>query len=140
MKILLLIILLSSCKTIEVRPGIEKPTDYTQLIEETKKELDSKMSYYPEDYRTKKLLVSLDDCNTKSIILYKEYEKSLMQLKQFEFTLIAKDKKIDSLKSELETWVTIKTWFYSIIALIVIGFILSIVWKFRKIIYPAFPF
>ena len=119
--ILIILLVISSCSSIERREQIQKPTDYTAIIEETKAELKS--STYPEDYRLKKVLNALDECNQYSLKTYSSYESVLKLNQNLEVKLQKSSQKIRDLELEVEDFRTLKFYFYGTIVVFVLGFL-----------------
>ena len=117
MKYILLIFL--SCATIQT--SISKPPEIQNLIDEIK--MDTEIQSNVKSRIIKTLEDSMDynqECFNKNILL----EKENFSLKE----------KIQNLELEIQTWNTVKTSFWILIAIGIMIIASSMVYKFRKLL------
>lgn len=117
MKYLLLIFL--SCATVQT--SISKPPEIQNLIDEIKMDTEIQSSVKSKIIRTLEDSMEYNsECFNKNILLEKE-------------NFFLKDK-IQKLELEIQTWRTVKTSFWVIIAIALMILAGSMVYKFRKLL------
>lgn len=127
----ILLILLISCSSFERSKPIEKPPELDSIIEEVEESEELKKSAPEIQKRIVHKLKESQEYNEIAYAKVMELEERLNKLEERNRALEEENKE---LREELSTWRTVKAGMIFLIVGLIITFIGSQVWRFRKLL------
>ena len=131
MKFFLAFLLLLSCQSAQVNKfqPADPPQDYSEFLDDVKNAFPSKnfgMGDYTDSYY--KAVNNLETCSVYSKKIYEQYTACSKAYSGSAATIENLQKDKEALTAELDTWRRLKIWFWSIIAVLIIG---NLIYIFR---------
>lgn len=139
-KFCIFLLLLSSCQSAQVNKfnPIDPPADYNEFLSEVKTAFPSKnfgMGDYTDTYY--KTVNNLEACSAYSKKVYDQYTACSKAYSGSASRIENLQKEKETLTEELATWRRLKIWFWSIIAVLIIGHLIYIFRGFLSTLIKA---
>ena len=114
------------------KPKLDKPNDYTPVIEQVEKspEMDASPKLREIKQNTSNALRECQAYGTEAYAKYTACDSDLQSIKK---ALEDQNKRIEELEKELAPWRKIKMFFWTVLIGSIVALIASIAWKFRKL-------
>lgn len=131
MRFLIALLLLNSCQTASPRfEPLDPPADYSEFIDDLKKNAFPSKNFGVGDYTDSyyKAVTNLETCSSYSKKVYDQYQACSKAYSGSAERIENLQKEKESLTEELATWRKLKIYFWSFVALVIIG---NLIYVFR---------